>query len=78
MKCVICQGKDIETEEVKEEIHHQSDIYLLELHLPVCQQCGERYYSRNDLRKIETHRQNIQEGNTKTKKSGEIKIVEPA
>jgi len=44
MKCVICKGDDIVVKTVDEQIAVEKDILLVRLDLPVCSQCGERYY----------------------------------
>jgi len=48
MKCVICNGSDIEVRKVDEQIALGDGIVLVRLTLPVCSQCGERYYDRNE------------------------------
>ena len=53
MKCVICNGSDIEIRTVDEQIALGDDIVLTRLTLPVCSQCGERYYDRKAIQLIE-------------------------
>ena len=53
MKCVICNGSDIEVRTVDEQIALGDDIVLIRLKLPVCSQCGERYYDRKSIQLIE-------------------------
>ena len=53
MKCVICNGSDIEVRAVDEQIALGDDIVLVRLTLPVCSQCGERYYDRKAIQLIE-------------------------
>jgi len=53
MKCIICKGDDIILNTVDEQIAVGNDIVLLRLKLPVCSQCGERYYDRRAMRCIE-------------------------
>ena len=53
MKCVICKGSDIVVRSVNEQVALGNDIVLLPLNLPVCSQCGERYYDRRAMRIIE-------------------------
>jgi len=53
MKCVICHSPDIEQKTVLEEIWINDDLVLVPLEVLVCAQCGERYYSRQAMRKLE-------------------------
>ena len=53
MKCVICKGNDIAVKTVDEQIAVGDDILLVRLDLPVCSQCGERYYDRKAMKIIE-------------------------
>jgi len=53
MKCVICNGSDIKMRTVDEQIALGDDIVLVRLTLPVCSQCGERYYDRKAIQLIE-------------------------
>ena len=52
MKCVICKGNDIAVKTVDEQIAVGDDILLVRLDLPVCSQCGERYYDRKAMQII--------------------------
>lgn len=52
MKCVICKGNDIVVKTVDEQIAVGDDIILIRLDLPVCSQCGERYYDRKAMQII--------------------------
>jgi YgiT-type zinc finger domain-containing protein len=53
MKCVVCKGSDIELKTVDEQIRTESDIILVTMDILVCSNCGERYYDRQSMRKIE-------------------------
>lgn len=53
MKCVICKGDSIVLKTVDEQIAVENDIVLIRLKLPVCSQCGERYYDRRAMTRIE-------------------------
>jgi YgiT-type zinc finger domain-containing protein len=63
MRCVVCKGEDIVLKTVDEQISVGDDIVLIPLTLPVCSQCGERYYDRRAMRIIEEVR-------AKSKQSG--------
>ncbi len=53
MKCVVCKSSDIQMKTVEEEIEIGSDIILIPIDVLVCLNCGERYYDRKTLKKIE-------------------------
>jgi YgiT-type zinc finger domain-containing protein len=53
MKCVICKGNDVVFKTIDEQIAVGHDILLIQLDLPVCAQCGERYYDRKAMQVIE-------------------------
>lgn len=53
MKCVICKGSELEKKVVDEEIKFEKDIVLVSIEVIVCQSCGERYYDRKEMKKIE-------------------------
>lgn len=53
MKCVICKSSDIQMRIVEEEIKLEKDIVLIAMDVLVCQNCGERYYDKKTMRKIE-------------------------
>jgi len=61
MRCVICNGSDIEVKTVDEQIGLNDDIVLVRLTLPVCSQCGERYYDRKAIQLIEQIRAKIRQ-----------------
>jgi YgiT-type zinc finger domain-containing protein len=53
MKCVICKSSDIQKKMIEEEIKSGMDIVLVAVEALVCMNCGERYYDRKTMRKIE-------------------------
>lgn len=53
MRCVICKGEDITKKLVDEEIKVSGDIVLVSMELLVCNTCGERYYDKRSMKKIE-------------------------
>ncbi len=72
MKCVICKGNDIEVKTVDEQIAVGEDILLIQLILPVCSQCGERYYDRKALKIIEDVRAKAKEKSLIAEQVGKI------
>jgi len=59
VKCVVCKSSAIEKKKVDEEIRSGGDIVLISMEVPVCLNCGERYYDRRTLQEIETIRDKI-------------------
>jgi YgiT-type zinc finger domain-containing protein len=59
MKCVVCKGSDIDLKTVDEQIRSERDIILVPMNILVCSNCGERYYDRKTLRKIEEIRKKM-------------------
>ena len=53
MKCVICHGDEIKAMEVKEEFVVGNDIVYVPIKVPVCRNCGERYYDRRTMQFLE-------------------------
>ncbi len=53
MRCVICEGREIEEKEVEEEIKIGNDIVLVPVKVKVCMSCGERYYDIKTMRMLE-------------------------
>ncbi|MDI6791452.1 MAG: YgiT-type zinc finger protein [bacterium] len=53
MKCVICNGDEIKVMEVKEEFTLGNDIVYVPIKVPVCKNCGERYYDRRTMQFLE-------------------------
>ncbi len=53
MKCVICKGGNIEPREMEEEIRRGMDVVFVPLKVLVCKQCGERYYDRVTMQRLE-------------------------
>jgi YgiT-type zinc finger domain-containing protein len=53
MKCVICHSSDIEEKTVNETFWVNQDVVLAPCRALVCNNCGERYYSRQTMRHLE-------------------------
>ena len=72
MKCVICKNSDIQMKTVDEEMRSGSDIFLVPMDVLVCSSCGERYYDRKAMRKIEEIRSRIKEKSLEAKAVGRV------
>lgn len=53
MKCVICSSQDIDKKYVDEEIRVKNDVVMVNINTLVCESCGERYYDRQTMKKLE-------------------------
>lgn len=60
MKCVICNSPHIEMKKVEEEIKSGNNILIVPTEVLVCLSCGERYYDKKTMRKIEEIRSKLQ------------------
>jgi len=72
MKCVICKSSDIQKKKVEEEIKSEMDIVLISLEVLVCMNCGERYYDRMTMRKIENIRAKLKQRELKVEEVGKV------
>lgn len=76
MKCVICKSTDIEKREVHEEIKSGADIVLVPFEILVCLNCGERYYDRKAMKKIEGIKQRLKNHELALKEIGRVLLAE--
>jgi len=60
MKCVICGSQDIKEKNVDEEIKLENDLVMVNVNVLVCSSCGERYYDKKAMNKIEETRSRLQ------------------
>ncbi len=72
MKCVICHGPHIELKTVEEEIRWGNNILLIPMEVLVCSNCGERYYDKKAMKKIEETRSKLQKRDFKVDEVGKI------
>lgn len=72
MKCVICNGEEVELREVEEEIRNGADVFRTKLTTQVCQNCGERYYNRSTMRRLEKVRDDLKSGKLKLREVGRV------
>lgn len=62
MKCVFCHGDEIASAEVFEEIAAGPDLVRIPVTVLVCRTCGERYYDRATMRRLERVRDEVAKG----------------
>ena len=74
MHCVICHSPDIERKQINEAIHRYSDI--IPISIPVCQNCGERYFDRKTMQYLERTKKQLKDKKFKLREIGKVKIFE--
>ena len=72
MKCVVCKGSDIDLKTVDEQIKSEKDIILVPMNILVCSTCGERYYDRKSMRKIEEIRKKLKNKKLDVEEVGKV------
>ncbi len=72
MKCVVCNSTNIEMKSVEEEIRSDKNILLIPLEVLVCLSCGERYYDRETMKKIEEMRSRLKRHDLKVEEVGKV------
>jgi len=72
MRCVICKGTDIKKKNVEEEVKVGQHIVLVPLCILVCNNCGERYYDRAAMRKIEEVRERFKKHTIQVEEVGKV------
>ena len=53
MKCVICKSPDVKEKKVDEEIRVKNDVVFIPITVISCQNCGEKYYDRRNMKLLE-------------------------
>lgn len=53
MKCLICHNTDISLRRVNEQLSRGEDMILVPVEVLVCNNCGERYYDRRTMQRLE-------------------------
>jgi YgiT-type zinc finger domain-containing protein len=76
MRCLICHSPDIEIKQINEEVHSNSDIIYIPISIPVCQNCGERYYDRKTMQYLERTKKQLKENKIQLREIGKIKLFE--
>jgi len=72
MKCVVCKSSDIQMKMVEEEIRAEQDIVLVPIEVLVCQNCGERYYDRKNMKKLEEMRTRLKNHDLEVEEVGKV------
>jgi len=72
MKCVICNSQHIETKRIEEEIRWGNNVLLVPMEILVCLNCGERYYDKKAMKKIEETRSRLQRQDLEMEEVGKV------
>jgi len=72
MNCIVCKGSNIEHRTVDEQIKTERDIILVPVDILVCSNCGERYYDRKTIRKIEEIRKKLKHKELEVEEVGKV------
>lgn len=75
MKCIICHSEVITEKEVMEEIKIKNDIIFVPIKTLVCNNCGERYYSRNTMKLLEETEKRIMDNGIHLKEVGKVLLA---
>jgi YgiT-type zinc finger domain-containing protein len=77
MKCVICHSSDIEEKTVDEAFWVDQDVVLVPCRVLVCNNCGERYYSRTAMRHLEEIEECLQDRTARLETVGQVLKIAP-
>lgn len=72
MKCIICHSTDISLRRVNEQLSRGEDVILIPVEVLVCNNCGERYYDRRTMQRLEEIEDAINAGRVSLERVGEV------
>ena len=72
MKCIICHSTDITMRRVNEQLSRGEDLILVPLEVLVCNNCGERYYDRRTMKRLEETEDAVNAGRVSLERVGEV------
>ena len=72
MKCIICHSTDISLRRVNEQLSRGEDLILVPVEVLVCSNCGERYYDRRTMKKLEEIEDAVNAGRVSLERVGEV------
>lgn len=72
MRCVICNGANIEMSRVEEEVCIKNNVVLIPIETLVCLSCGERYYDRRTMKFLEEVTAQIKSENAVLEPVGQV------
>ncbi len=75
MKCIVCHSENINNIEINEEIINNKDIINIPISIPVCKDCGERYYNRKTVKYLEKIKEKIKNNKLKLIETGKVLTI---
>jgi YgiT-type zinc finger domain-containing protein len=75
MKCIICHSTDISMRRVNEQLSRGEDMILVPVEVLVCNNCGERYYDRRTMQRLEEIEDAVNAGRVFLERVGEVLCV---
>jgi YgiT-type zinc finger domain-containing protein len=72
MKCIICHSTDISLRRVDEQLSRAADVILVPVEVLVCNNCGERYYDRRTMQRLEEIEDAVNVGRLSLERVGEV------
>lgn len=72
MKCIICHSTDISLRRVNEQLSRGEDLILVPVEVLVCNNCGERYYDRRTMQRLEEIEDAVDAGHVSLERVGEV------
>ncbi len=72
MKCIICHSTDISLCRVNEQLSRGEGMILVPVEVLVCNNCGERYYDRRTMQKLEKIEDAVNAGRLSLERVGEV------
>jgi YgiT-type zinc finger domain-containing protein len=72
MKCIICHSTDISMRRVNEQLSRGEDMILVPMEVLVCNNCGERYYDRRAMQRLEEIEDAVNAGHVSLERVGEV------
>ncbi len=76
MKCVICHSDEIVEMNVNEEIAMDNNVVYVPITIPVCKNCGERYYDRRTMKFLEETQSKIRNQKLELREIGKVLIYD--
>lgn len=71
MKCA-CHSTDISLRRVNEQLPRREDLILVPVEVLVCNHCGERYYDRHTVKRLEETEDAVNAGHVVLERVGEV------
>ena len=76
MNCVICNSNNLVRKKVDEEIKINNDVIIINLPIITCLDCGERYYTKEDIHLIERTKEKLKTNILKKREVGKVFEIE--